>query len=89
MDLHGEGRELLAQLSPEQIDELVCNTEVTALILHSKRWKYYALCNLPYSALKVHRAGRYDWMDLSAGQNNRYFENRVVRLRKEYLEQPK
>ena len=80
--LHGEGKALIAQLSTEQLDELLYNTEVTCLFLRTKYWKYYALCNLPYSALKAHKSGRYEWTTVNERTN---FENKVIRLRKEYL----
>lgn len=87
MELHGEGLELMKQLSDSQIAELVHNTEVTCLILHTKPWKYYALCNLPYRVLKAHKSGRYDWKDTKPG----IFENKVIRLRdnwKDLLKEP-
>jgi hypothetical protein len=83
----GEGLELLLSLTDEQVGELVRNTEVTCLILHSKPWKYYALVNVPYRALKIHKqgGGRYEWLDITENLE-RYFETRVVRLRDNWKE---
>ena len=64
------------------MNELITNKEVTCLLLHDKYWKYYALCNIPYKALKVHKLGRYKWESVKPAN----FENKVVRLKEDWRE---
>jgi len=77
-----DGEEILNHLSEDEIAELINNREVTCLLLHSKSWKYYALCQIPYRLLKSHHLGRYEWKDTTSHN----FEDKVVRLRHNYKE---
>lgn len=76
-------QETMEKLTDEQIEEMIWNTEITCLILHTKPWKYAALCLMPYVCLKRFAGGRYDWGKVTPKTG---FECTVIRLREDWKE---